>query len=207
MMKRIFMKKKRIVFGACVFFLIAIFLLYKPILNGMAHYLVYPDKKQKSDYIILLGGERDGQRTRKAAELYKAGLAPKIIVSSGAQISWRTTESKEMVALLKQLGVPNEDIILEQKSRSTYENALYTRELLKGKTLHHKRITLVTDNWHTRRSIFIFRKAFMDSGIEVNSVASYSLEKVWLDNWWQDHESTQEILTEWARLVVYWIKY
>jgi uncharacterized SAM-binding protein YcdF (DUF218 family) len=183
------------------------FLTYKPILNSMAHYLVYPDKKERSDFIVLLGGETDGQRTRKAVELYRAGLAPKIIVSSGARISWRTTESKEMVALLRQLHVPDHDIVLEEKSRSTYENALYTRQMIKKETLRYKRITIVTDNWHTRRSVFIFRKVFADSGIEINSVGSYSLEKVQLDNWWHDHESAQTILSEWSRLIVYTIEY
>ncbi|GEN36416.1 YdcF family protein [Aneurinibacillus danicus] len=202
------MKRKRWVGFAVLFGLVLLVMLtYKPMLNGLAHYLVHPDEKAPSDFIILLGGETDGQRTRKAVELYRAGLAPKIIVSSGARISWRTTESKEMVALLKQLGVPDKDIVLEQKSRSTYENAFYTRKVLEKETLQHKRITLVTDNWHTRRAMFIFHRVFEGTGIEIGSVGSHSLEKIRLDDWWRDHESMQTILSEWSRLIVYVIKY
>lgn len=186
--------------------LVGVFL-YKPMLNSFAHYLVYPDRKVPSDFIVLLGGERDGQRTRKAVELYRAGVAPKIIVSSGAQISWRTTESKEMVALLRELQVPDRDIILETKSLSTYENAQYTKELLEKEALAARRITLVTDHWHTRRAVFVFERVFKASDIEIASVGSHSLKKIQLEKWWQDHESTQTVLSEWARLVVYRLKY
>ncbi|MED4727667.1 YdcF family protein [Aneurinibacillus migulanus] len=203
-MKRKFAIRMLAVLVGCI---ILALLIYRPVLNGMAQYLVYPDARKPSDFIVLLGGETDGQRTRKAVELYKEGLAPKIIVSSGARISWRTTESKEMVALLKQLHVPERDIILEQKSRSTYENALYTKKTVEGQTLRNKRLTLVTDDWHTRRSVYVFRQVFDESDIEICSVGSHSLEKVQLTNWWQDHESMQTILSEWARLIVYVIKY
>lgn len=203
-MKRKFIMRMFVVLVGCI---ILAFLTYRPVLNGMAQYLVYPDVKKPSDFIVLLGGETDGQRTRKAVELYREGLAPKIIVSSGARISWRTTESKEMVALLKQLHVPDSDIILEQKSRSTYENALYTKEIVEGQILRNKRITLVTDDWHTRRSMYVFRQVFAATDIEIHSVGSHSLEKVQLTDWWRDHESMQTILSEWARLVVYVIKY
>lgn len=202
------MKRRAIIAGAVVLGLLLLgYLLYRPVLNGLAQYLVYPDRVAPSDAIVLLGGETDGQRTRKAVELYRAGMAPKIVVSSGAQISWRTTESKEMVALLRQLQVPASAIVLETRSLSTYDNAVYTRQLLEGEKLEQKRITLVTDDWHTRRAVFIFERVFQGSGIEIASAGSHSLKKIHLEQWWQDHESIQTILSEWARYIVYRIKY
>ncbi|BAU29446.1 DUF218 domain-containing protein [Aneurinibacillus soli] len=201
------MTKRKKGAAAIVVLLLILWLSYEPILEGAARYLVYPDNRQKSDVIVLLGGEQDGQRTRKAAELYKEGIAPLIIVSSGGQLSWRTTESREMVALLLELGIPAHAISKEEKSLSTYENALYTKELLQKSGRSVKRLTLVTDDWHTRRAVYVFQHVFAHTGIEIASVGSHQLRTVHFKKWWLDHESLQVIASEWARMLVYYVKY
>ena len=55
---------------------------------------------------------------------------------------------------LKGQGVKDEDLLLEDKSTTTYENALYARDALKGREI--ERIVLVTSAGHMRRAVGCF---------------------------------------------------
>ncbi|MGV3642167.1 MAG: YdcF family protein [Adhaeribacter sp.] len=92
--------------------------------------------------------------------LYKTGHIRKIIVSGGLGMlrKIRHSEAAEVKTLLLLAGVPEEDILLEDKSHNTYENAQFTRQLL----LRHpelKRVVLVTSAFHMRRASACFTKA------------------------------------------------
>ena len=67
------------------------------------------------------------------------------------------TEKSEAILtreLLIRLGVPDSAIIVEPASRNTYENALFTREILKEKYPNATpRLLLITSAWHMRRSM------------------------------------------------------
>ncbi|MCI3922723.1 YdcF family protein [Paenibacillus sp. TRM 82003] len=157
-----------------------------------------------SDVIIVLGGEADGERTRKAAELYREGIAPKLMISDGTKMSWRTTAMKEMYDLAVLEGVKPEDIVKEDRSRSTYENALYTKELM----LEHgfDSALVVTTDWHGKRSRFIFEKVYKVSDIQLSYCGTPDARSDFAA-WWKDGEKQQVVLTEWAKTLVYWAKY
>ena len=55
------------------------------------------------------------------------------------------------------LGVERSQIVLESQSRNTYENVLYTKELVKPKP--QETWLLITSAFHMPRSVGIFRKA------------------------------------------------
>ena len=98
----------------------------------------------KADVIVVLGGNIQGNRANwfepynratatdrvdRAAELYFAGRAPKIILSGGA-LEGRVSDARAMARTLRQKGVPESAVILENEARNTYENALLTQSLL-----------------------------------------------------------------------------
>ncbi|HEX8349786.1 MAG TPA: YdcF family protein, partial [Hymenobacter sp.] len=70
--------------------------------------------------------------------LYRAHRIRRIIVSGGSgDLTQRVhTEAEEVNTLLRLAGVPQADILLEDRSRNTRENALFTKELL----AHHPEI-------------------------------------------------------------------
>ena len=78
----------------------------------------------KADVMVVLGG---GFRERplRAAELFKAGEAPKVLVSG-------TGDCESNAQVLESNGVPASDIILESKSRTTRENADFSIPLLRA---------------------------------------------------------------------------
>lgn len=93
--------------------------------------------------------------------LYRAGVAPTIIVSGGTPPGRRTGPSAPaMRSLLVQLGVPTESIVAEKESGSTYGNALHTAELCARRGI--TRIVLVTSAWHMPRAEAAFRSAGLD---------------------------------------------
>jgi uncharacterized SAM-binding protein YcdF (DUF218 family) len=81
------------------------------------------------------------------------------VVVTGGSIEWLTPEgigpeADDMSALMQLLGVPPEALWLEAESQNTYENALYTRQLLDEAGLND--ILLVTSAMHMPRSAPLF---------------------------------------------------
>lgn len=132
----------------------------------------------KAEAIVVLGGssaparrprneaeEMGGARMLKAARMFKAGKAPIVIVSGGGQYSANDgsvrTEADDMADVLEAMGVPASAIIKQGRSRTTYEDALFSAELLKERKI--EAALLVTSAFHQRRACALFRK----QGIEV----------------------------------------
>jgi uncharacterized SAM-binding protein YcdF (DUF218 family) len=123
------------------------------------------DHAQPADVIVVLGskvypGGRPGpaltRRTRHAVALYQRGLAPAVICSGG----WGTnppTEAEVACGLAQKLGVPASAILLEDRSHSSEENALYTAAIMRahGWTT----VIVVSDGFHLYRAEMLFRRA------------------------------------------------
>ena len=102
-------------------------------------------------------------RILHAARLFRAGKAA-LVVPSGGRLPWsdaEETEAAEIAKLLVEWGVPREAILEEGKARTTSENAVETRELLRARGV--KRVLLVTSSLHMRRALASFRA----EGLEV----------------------------------------
>lgn len=104
-----------------------------------------PDKH--GDALVLLGGDV-AERTWRALELFKAGHFEKIVVS-GDQ------EDAPMSRRLVLAGVPEEKILVENKSQTTKQNAEFAVPLLRANGI--KRAVIVTSWYHTRRALATFR--------------------------------------------------
>jgi uncharacterized SAM-binding protein YcdF (DUF218 family) len=102
------------------------------------------------------------RRCRYAAWLYREWQgAPRILVSGGPAGPSRPPVALTMVDLLVAEGVPAGVIKIEDKSRNTYENALYSSNLLKSERV--KKIALVVGAESMLRAEWCFRR----QGIEV----------------------------------------
>lgn len=100
----------------------------------------------KADVLVVLGGAGP-DRTERAAQLFKAGEAPRILVSG-----WGDCLANQH--LLERDGVPAGDIILECRSRTTRENAKFSIPLLRA--LNARRVIIVTSWYHSRRALRCF---------------------------------------------------
>ena len=117
-------------------------------------YLCLNEPLQKADCIVGFGNFNTDIACR-AAELYHAGFATKVLFTGGLG---RNTEGllpePEAVRFAKaamEAGVPEADIILEPDSTNTKENILFTREKLEKLGLPHERILGVHQPFMERR--------------------------------------------------------
>ena len=141
--------------------------------KGLESGLEIPQSPQ-GDVIILLGGgayhkvpDMTGlgtpsdsalRRVVTVARLQKR-LAIPVIVSGGKAFGYQDVEAQILRRFLSDLGVPADQIILEQESRDTIENALYTKKICE--TFGFEEPLLVTSAYHMKRSMMSFRKAGM----------------------------------------------
>ena len=124
--------------------------------------------------IIMLGGAGDSRVAgrpdvaplNEAAERVTEGLVlarrfPKARVvfsgGSGALLTREPPEARAAGRLLVALGIEPGRLMLEDKSRDTHENAVFTRRMIEPKP--GERWLLVTSAWHMPRAIGCFRQA------------------------------------------------
>jgi uncharacterized SAM-binding protein YcdF (DUF218 family) len=117
-------------------------------MRGDTHMGILPDLNEQADRLVY------------AAALYKAEKAPLILLTGGAPQGVRT-EAQQMKDLLEIMGVPARDLLLENVSRDTHDNAIYSALLLKARGM--QRILLVTSAFHMRRAVALFEA----QGLEV----------------------------------------
>lgn len=119
-------------------------------------------KKKDFDYVIihgagLLHGDQLSRLLRdrldKAVSVYrKDPTPPKLIPSGGKGNDETISEAEAMKRYLLEQGIPEEDIIPEDRSKTTYENLAYSKEIIDAGE-GNKYTALVTSNYHVYRAL------------------------------------------------------
>lgn len=124
---------------------------YAIVLGGVTSYY---DKKLKQ-----IGFNRSVDRLMQAIQLYKKGIVKKIVFAGGdATILQEDIKEADVIKqYLTDIGMPVEDMVFENESRNTYENATFVFNLLKPRPSEN--ILLITSAFHMRRSLGCFKKA------------------------------------------------
>jgi uncharacterized SAM-binding protein YcdF (DUF218 family) len=101
----------------------------------------------------------NGDRIFQALDLYHSGKIGKIILSggSGSMVFRDVLEADLVRQFLLDLGYPPKDIVAENRSRNTYDNARYTADMLE-KEHPGKKVLLITSALHMRRAEACFKK-------------------------------------------------
>lgn len=186
-----------------IWFLIAPFL---------AKNLIVEKSLEKSDAILVLsGGSAFVERTHRAAELYKKGVAPKIFLTNdGGQGGWDKVEQrnpyfyeKARWELIKQ-GVPESAIeVLPEIVEGTHDEAVLLEKIVRERNL--KSILPVTSAYHTRRTLSTFQKVFGEK-IEIG-IAAPEIPTPSPDYWWLFRQGWRNIALEYLKIFYYWLYY
>lgn len=128
-------------------------------------------RKNDFDYLIihgagLIGGDRVSRlladRLDKAIEVYKRDPTPPIMIPSGGQGRDETvSEAEAMGRYLREKGIPDEKIILEDRSFTTMENLKNSKAIIDARE-GSKYTALVTSNYHVYRALRYCRKVGLD---------------------------------------------
>lgn len=185
-----------------------------PLLTRAGEFLVVEHDLRKADLIVCLAG-RAVERGLQAADLYKDGLAPRILICRAALPDGSEVLKEEGVSfpenrdllmrLLMDLGVPRSAFIaLDDFVESTLEEANTAWKVAKENGF--QAVILVTSPSHTRRVWLTFKKVFEGEDVQVmvkpSRYSDFSPKE-----WWKTSRSFCEVFVEYQKLLYYAVKY
>ncbi|MFC1687221.1 YdcF family protein [Patescibacteria group bacterium] len=148
-----------------IFCLILIFIIgFTPLNEWISVPLTHEDKLQNADVIIVLGsGLHDNgsltpngqERVLQGAILLEQSYGSMMLMSGGQYENTSYYESEQMSLHAQSLGVPETYIITERESTSTYENALFSKEIMAENMWEDALV--VTSAFHSKRACNVFK--------------------------------------------------
>lgn len=169
-----------------------IFIVFGPtVLPAMGRWLVVASTPAKADLIVALGGDRVRQDI--AVKLLQQGIAQKILFV-GPDVRHA---DYACVGIL-----PRQVIAQAEAAFTTHEEALRVREVARQHGLQS--LLVVTSDYHSRRTDWVFRKVLADTDIKLY-VTAVSRPAIRPENWWQSYIGRKLILSEFIALIFYYL--
>jgi uncharacterized SAM-binding protein YcdF (DUF218 family)/glycosyltransferase involved in cell wall biosynthesis len=139
------------------------------------------------------------ERLGHALELYRAGLAPKIVISSGFVFAFKEAEVMRGIAI--ENGVPAAAILLETAAANTRQNVIYTAAILRREGW--RRILLISSPYHMRRAVLSWKKAAPEIDVVPAPVAT---SQYYAHDRGASLTQIRGIVTEYLAILNYWWK-
>jgi uncharacterized SAM-binding protein YcdF (DUF218 family) len=202
--------RRRVVVLLVLAFLVLVgFGFSRPVLAASAQILNVGSEPEEADLIFLLGGDIHS-RPSKAVELYKQGLAPRILLARAAdteatRIGAFPNETDATVLMLEKLGVPDSAIVVltpPMGVSSTTAEAVELRKYLEVSPA--SRVMVVTSAYHTRRARWQIRRQLDEVPVEIRMVA---VEDPRFDasNWWRSEAGVLAYGEEYLKFIHNWV--
>lgn len=148
-------------------------------LSVLWDYLIRKDEIKESDIIIGFGSN-DISVAKRSAQLFLEKKAPMILFTGGlgrgTEGNWKKTEAETFCEIAVDLGVPRDNILIENKSSNTGENIRFTRDMLKEHSINVHLATIVHQPNMGRRIFAAMKKQWPEIEIQITA-SNYSLEK------------------------------
>ena len=143
--------------------LLVLVLAYFAVTTALVARWMGKDERPRVDAIVVLwAAQYDGRpsaiyeaRLEHAVELWRGQVAPILVFTGGKEQGDRFTEGGSGARWARQRGVPAEAVLVEERSRTTYQNLAGAMQLLED---HHPdrdrhRIVVVSDPFHMFRAV------------------------------------------------------
>lgn len=182
-------------------------------IKAITDFIFAEDEPQKSDVIMVVGGSYP-EAAETAADLWKKGYAPKIMIGGGVSIKtgkFPGSRSKQEMYnkdyadecefytdVLVKNGVPQDVILGENKSSFTKENAFYARQLADEYGLNIRKAIIICKAFHARRCLLFYQSSFPNTEFYVKTFDGFGINK---DNWYLSEYGVQRVLGELKRCV------
>ena len=104
---------------------------------------------------------RGADRVTHTIQLYKLGLIKQILISGGTGLLIKEgePEADKFKKVMIMAGVPENDILIENKTRNTGESAIAVKKIIDSLQYESKDCLLITSAFHMRRSMACYNKA------------------------------------------------
>ena len=185
-----------------------------PILTYLGNYLIVQHPLENADLIVCMAGEPVA-RGLAAAELYKKGLAPRVLITreelpdgyedlKEGKIHYPETRDL-LIMMLQGLGMPRSACLTSDHFvGSTFEEAKMVREYVQGQG--YRSLIIVTSPYHTKRTWLTFKKLFEKDGVKIMMAPSHYSE-FRSDDWWKTNKYIKKVIIEYQKLIYYTVKY
>lgn len=197
--KSSFRSKIIVLFLGLLFFLAV---LHQPVLNYLANQLVYKDDVKASDAIVVLAGDRTGERLMAGISLLKRGYGRKIVFWGGP-IYWKITNAELFLRQLKESGIGSEFAASSDESLDEFSTRGEAQANIKVlKKMGVRSFILVTSDYHTARARYVYAPLAKENNMTMYVYPAQD-STVRLRDWWKDRESAKTILEEFEKTLWY----
>lgn len=165
----------------------------------------------RADAIIVLSGSACVlERTAEAAELYKAKVAQRVVLTNdNMQGTWSSDEQRNPYFYerardnLILSGVPREQIeVIPNPVTSTYDEATTVRDYVLSQGL--RSIVVVTSGYHSRRALWTWERVFRDTKIAIGlHPVQTGIQTPSPLTWWLHARGWQMVAGEYLKSVYY----
>ncbi len=181
----------------------------------LADYLVVEKPLAQADAIIVLSGSAVyKERTKKAAELYRQGLAPRVLITNdGERAGWSTSEQTnpsfvdlEQRELIANGVMPDAIVVLPGVVLGTDQEAKVLADEIDARPI--RSVLIVTSAYHTRRALKTFEKMLAGKNVEIgisHAPIGERTPKPW--TWWLSPRGWSMVGSEYVKSAVYWAFY
>ena len=175
----------------------------------VAEFLDVSEAPTTVDFVLILNGDVE-TRPFVAAALVNAHLARQALVTTvaptpEAEDGLLPPEHEITHRVLLARGVPDSQItVLPGKIASTFDEAHVLAQFVD----QHPgcSVAIVTNAFHTRRARWIFRRVLGGRQCQIHLVAA-PRDGIRADSWWHTEAGLTAYLSEYVKLVVYWVRY
>lgn len=136
-------------------------------------------KCQKSDAIVAVSGGNTQLRTAEAIQLYQNGWGNYLVFSGAAKDDTGPSNAAVMRAQALRAGVASSNIIIDETSRTTHENAQNVDALFKQNNINS--VIVVTSPYHQRRAGLEFHQKLENIQVKNHPVDN---DSDWTWYWW-----------------------
>jgi uncharacterized SAM-binding protein YcdF (DUF218 family) len=180
-----------------------------PVLVTAAAFLDVGEEPAPADLIYVLGGGVFS-RVPAAAELYRGGFAPAILLAriqdnDATRIGVYPNETDAIRNLLVTYGVPDSAIVVVRRGsgvNSTTDEAVVLREFLVNEPAG--RVLVVTNDFHTRRARWNMRRQLKGFDTEIRMISAPDPRFTGSD-WWRSEEGMLVYVEEYLKFVHNWM--
>jgi len=168
---------------------------------ALAGQILVVEKPGAADVIVVVGGEGT-LRVQRGLQLLRQGCASRLVIT--ARTTWllfghsEAELARQFVARLEP-ELARKTSVVNITSQCTWQEAAEVREFLPR--LSARSALLVTSQYHSRRTLSIFRR--MLPGIACGIVAVPE-PSAFGTHWWQHREWAKCTFQEWTRLLWWW---
>lgn len=181
------------------------------IITAITDFIFVAVAPQKADVIFIPGGSFP-ELPEYAARLYHKGFAPVLVPSGGLSVKldkWPGVRSKQDIYdgdyhtdcefytdVLVKKGVPNEEILQENKSGFTKENAIFSRKVCDANGMIVYRGIIVCKSFHARRCQMMYQLAFPQAELLMCPVDCFDITR---ENWHTFEYGIDRVMGELSR--------